>query len=96
VVDAKVVAVEPKTAKGRRSFALDELTVHALWAHRVAQLQERLALGATWEDSGFVFVREDGAPYHPERILVMFKRLADAAGVPQIRLHDLRWTVRDW
>jgi integrase len=91
-VDAKVVAVEPKTAKGRRSVALDEMTVQALRAHRVAQLQERLALGTAWQDSGFVFVREDGAPYHPERILVMFKRLADAAGVPPIRLHDLRHT----
>jgi hypothetical protein len=31
---------------------------------------------AAWHGSGFV--REDGAPYHPERILVMFKRRAKA------------------
>ena len=37
-------------------------------------------------------MREDGAPYHPERIIVMFKRQARAAGLPAIRLHDLRHT----
>jgi integrase len=91
-VDARVVVVEPKTAKGRRSVALDDMTVQALRSHRKAQLQERLKLGKAWQDSGFVFVREDGAPYHPERILVMFKRHAEAAGLPAIRLHDLRHT----
>jgi integrase len=91
-VNSRVVVVEPKTAKGRRSVALDDMTVQALRSSRKAQREERLKHGAAWQDSGFVFVREDGAPYHPERIIVMFKRQAKAAGVPVIQLHDLRHT----
>jgi integrase len=91
-VNSRVVVVEPKTAKGRRPVALDDMTVQALRSSRKAQLQERLKRGTGWQDSGFVFVREDGAPYHPERIIVMFKRQARAAGLPVIRLHDLRHT----
>ena len=72
---------------------MDDMTVHALRSSRKAQRQERLQLGAAWQDSGFVFVREDGAPYHPERLIVMFKRLSRAAGLPVIRLHDLRHTA---
>ena len=75
-VDSRSWSSSPKTAKGRRSVALDDMTVRALRSSRRAQRQERLKLGAAWQDSGFVFVREDGAPFHPERIIVIFKRLA--------------------
>jgi integrase len=91
-VNSRLVVVEPKTATGRRSVALDDMTVQALRSSRRARLEERLKLGSAWQDSGFVFVREDGAPYHPERIIVMFKRQTRAAGLPVIRLHDLRHT----
>ncbi|HSS11131.1 MAG TPA: tyrosine-type recombinase/integrase, partial [Acidimicrobiales bacterium] len=93
VVDFEVVVSEPKTAKGRRSVALDRLTVQALRAHQKAQLSERLRAGPLWQDSGFVLVREDGVPYHPERITMMFKRNVAQAGLPAIRLHDLRHTA---
>src|SRR3954469_17061341 len=62
-VNFRVVVVEPKTAKGRRSVALDDMTVQALRSSWKEQRQERLQLGAAWQHSGFVFVREDGAPY---------------------------------
>ena len=92
-VDFEVVVSEPTTAKGRRSVALDGLSAGALRAHRKAQLAERLRAGPLWHDTGFVFVREDGLPYHPERITTMFKRNVAAAGLPPIRLHDLRHTA---
>jgi hypothetical protein len=41
-------------------------------AHRKAQLAERLRAGPLWHDTGIVFVREDGLPYHPERITTLF------------------------
>jgi integrase len=92
-VDFEVVVSEPKTAKGRRSVALDGLTVQVLRAHRKAQLVERVRAGPVWHDTGFVFVREDGVPYHPERITMIFKRRVADAAVPRIRLHDLRHTA---
>jgi hypothetical protein len=56
VVNHEVVASEPKTAKGRRSPALDPATVAALREHRTRQLEQH----------------------------------ARAAGLPKIRLHDVR------
>jgi integrase len=67
VVNHEVLVSEPKTAKGRRSIALDPATVAALREHRRWQLEERLAVGPGWEDSGLVFTWPDGRPLHPER-----------------------------
>ncbi len=91
-VDFTVFISEPKTATSRRPIALDILTVEALRSHRESQHAERLHAGQLWQDTGFVFVREDGVAYHPERITMMFKRAIRAAGLPMIRLHDLRHT----
>jgi len=46
VVNYEVHVSEPKTAKGRRSLALDLATVAALRQHRARQAEERLAVGA--------------------------------------------------
>ena len=83
---------QPKTAKGRRSVALDPATVAALKAHRTRQNSERLALGPTYEGRDLVFCREDGSPVWPRSFSRGFDRLAEAAGLPRIRLHDLRHT----
>ncbi len=90
VVNYEVVVSEPKTAKGRRSLALDPATVAALREHRVRQLEERLAVGPRWRDSGLVFTWPDGRPLHPERFSRWFEQHARAAGLPKIRLHDVR------
>jgi integrase len=45
VVNYEVHVSEPKTAKGRRSLALDPATVAALRQHRARQAEERLAVG---------------------------------------------------
>ncbi len=87
-----VVTSEPKTAKGRRSVALDPGTVEVLKAHRKQQLTERLAWGPAWTDTGLVFTREDGRALHPRDITRAFTRHVLAAELPVIRLHDLRHT----
>jgi integrase len=83
---------EPKTASGRRNVALDPGTVAALREHRKRQLEERLAWGSAYRDCGFVFCREDGPPVWPADFSAAFKRHVKAAGLPVIRLHDLRHT----
>ena len=81
---------EPKTAKGKRSLALDPATVAALKQHRNHQREERLAAGSLWNENGLAFTREDGSPMHPQRFTSWFEQLSRAAGLPKIRLHDLR------
>ena len=82
VVNHEVLVSEPKTAKGRRSIALDPATVAALREHRRWQLEERLAVGPGWEDSRLVFTWPDGQPLHPERFSRWFEQHTRAAGLP--------------
>jgi integrase len=93
VVAAKPTKSTPKTAAGRRSVPLDQRLVAEMKSHRARQSGERLAAGESWEDTGFVFVDELGRPYRPELISRRFGKLAAAAGLRPIRLHDLRHTA---
>jgi integrase len=90
VVNYVVHESEPKTRMGKRSLALDPATLAALQEHKARQEQERAQVGPAWMDSGLVFTRPDGSPIHPDLITDWFRRLARNAGLPAIRLHDVR------
>jgi integrase len=87
---SKLLLVEPKTDRSRRTVNLPDAAVRALKAHRVRQLQERLAAGSAWHDQGLVFPTTKGTPCEPRDLHVRFKRLLVKAGLPDIRFHDLR------
>lgn len=82
----------PKTAKGRRSIALDRDTVQVLRDHRRRQAEHRLQMGAGWTDYGLLFTKVDGSPLHPELFSREFDRRVESWGLPWMRLHDLRHT----
>jgi integrase len=90
VVDYVVVESDAKTPKGRRSLALDPVTLATLKAHRVRQAEEKRIVGPGYQDSGLVFTMPDGSPIHPQRISAWFVQHTRAAGLPRIRLHDVR------
>jgi integrase len=92
VVDNHIRVSQPKTARGRRRIALDPATITALRVHHTTQAAERLAAGPAWPNSDLVFTRHDGAPLHPEYVRRRFDRRVARAGLPRIRLHDLRHT----
>lgn len=92
VVAGEPVWSDPKTDRGRRLITLDTTTVAKLRAHRVAQAEERLAVGPGYRDLGLVFAMPDGRPVHPERFSREFVQTVARSGLPQIRLHDLRHT----
>ncbi|HET6344394.1 MAG TPA: site-specific integrase, partial [Myxococcota bacterium] len=83
---------EPKSAKSRRAIALPDVAVDALKRHRVAQAEVRLALGGDYQDGDLVICCPDGTPYAPDNLSTAFAKLAERAGLPQCRLHDLRHT----
>jgi integrase len=91
-VRGQLVEGEPKTARGRRSVDLDEATAAVLRAHRTAQLERRLLVGAAYRDRNYVFVAPDGAPWSPDTIGHAFERLVARSELPRIRFHDLRHT----
>lgn len=81
---------KPKSDAGERDVALDALTVGILKAHRRTQAAARLAQGPGWADTGLAFTNPDGTPLHPANVTDQFLALVAAAGLPPIRLHDLR------
>ncbi|NLT34276.1 MAG: tyrosine-type recombinase/integrase [Gaiellales bacterium] len=91
-LDGKIIVSEPKTRRGNRLVSLDATTVAELKRLRKAQREERLVWGPGWVDTGLVFTRENGDSLHPERITRAFARAVVKAGLPAIRLHDLRHT----
>lgn len=83
----------PKTSAGQRIVYLDRETVDQLRHHRTVQLRARMAAGASWADNDLVFCDDDGEPVRPQHVSDTFKRLAAAAGLPVIRLHEGRHTA---
>ena len=79
-----------KTDSSDAPVALDATTVQVLRAHRARQLQERLAMGPAWVDTGLVFTKPNGEELNPADVTDRFHELAAEAGLPPIRLHDLR------
>ena len=75
---------------GQRRVVLDSETIELFNAHRKRQLQERLSLGANWQDDNFVFTQENGLPLDPGTPSHLFGKLSVKAGLRGIRLHDLR------
>lgn len=77
-----------------RDISLDKTTTELLRRWRNRQEREAKEWQETAEeeytDSGRVFTLEDGTPYHPQYFSDRFERLYKKAGLPPIRLHDLR------
>ena len=84
-----------KSDRSRRAIDLDPITVEALRVERRLRAERKLALGPAYDADGLdlVFTKADGTPHHPKRVSARFKRRVGRAGVPALRLHDLRHTA---
>ncbi|MFI7709373.1 tyrosine-type recombinase/integrase [Nonomuraea sp. NPDC049480] len=89
-VGREVKEGSPKTESSDAVVALDKVTVAVLRAHKARQNEERLVWGPVWTDTGRIFTRENGSELTPDWVSEHFERLTFAAGLPPIRLHDLR------
>jgi len=78
----------PKSGKGR-SIKLSRKAVEALRSHRARQAEEKLRLG----EGGLVFPTMTGTTTSGTNLLGRyFRPLLKRAGLPPVRLHDLRHT----
>jgi integrase len=84
------VFTTPKTKSSHTWIGLSSRGVRAL--HRQAERQRvlRLATGPAYRDQDLVFTRRDGQPLRPEYVLRHLHQLTSEAGLPRIRVHDLR------
>ena len=90
---AGLVFVEPKTASSRRMVHASSRAIAALREHRRVQIEERLAAGPAWDDMGLVFCNEIGHPLDPSFVGRQFHLALAKAGLPRLRVHDLRHTA---
>jgi integrase len=90
VVDGRVVEYYGKTENAQHVLALDPFTLAVLKAHVEQLARQRRELGPDYQDHGVLFCWPDGRPPHPDTITRRFKKLAAAAGLPEIDLHDVR------
>ena len=81
---------DPKSEAGKRPMPLFPETVAALKAWKAQQNAERLQWGKAWQDTEYIFTREDGTPWHPAAISKRFAKALERADVPRITLHKLR------
>jgi len=106
-VDAKTISVtetlqyingigltilEPKTARSRRMVTLPPSAVALLSGLKVKQKAEIMEFGLEWSESKYVFSQADGSPFYPNLVTRAFSQLVEEAGIPRLRLHDLRHT----
>ena len=88
--NSRLMMVEPKTSRSRRTLSLPGLATKAIRIHKIHQLENRLAAGPDWQDHGLVFSTGRGTPIEPRNLYRDFRRILKRAGLPVMRFHDLR------
>lgn len=91
---AGLVFTEPKTAKSKRTIDLPRYAIEALKRHRAEQGRHAMRLGTEYDrGADLIFADPFGRPQHPNPLREReFVPLLKAAGLPPIRIHDLRHT----
>jgi integrase len=84
---------QPKTRTSRRTVVLGENAIRILRRHNELQNEERMRAGDAWKEYGLIFTSVMGTPIHYRNLMRDFKNLLFAAGLPEIRFHDLRHTA---
>lgn len=88
---SRVIESTPKGGGGR-TIDLDDQTTEQLWAHHRRQLHERTTCDDSDRGQDAVARSPTGEAIHPDAFSRGFRRLVAQAGLPRIRLHDLRHT----
>jgi len=92
--------IEGTTKSGReRIVSLDAGTVDVLRAQRRRQVENQVALGDAWTETGHVFTSRYGVPVNPDAMTALMAKIIrahnatlppEAPALPLARLHDLR------
>lgn len=73
-------------------MSIDSDLADMLRAHKVRQNEVWLKVGDLWKPNGYVFANDLGEHLTPDQVRRTLLRALRAAGLPQIRPHDLRHT----
>ena len=88
--DGTYVVKEPKTPHSCRPVSLPPSLTLLLREYRADQQKYSEELGKRLRDDDFVFSCTDGSPLDPNTVTRTFSKITKKAGLPHVRLHDLR------
>lgn len=91
-LERRFCLVEPKSATSRRAVPLPPPLIPILRAHRTAQLEARLSVGAAWIEMipGLIFTTALGKPLEGPVVTREFQATCRRANLTRRRFHDLR------
>lgn len=91
--DVGIYESTPKTERSKRFISLPGETMHLLRQYRAWQNEERLRLGAYYQDQGFVFAQDNGRPMHPDSVTDWLGKFSQRHQLPHINPHAFRHTM---
>lgn len=91
--DRGVYESSPKTESSKRYIALPAQTMQELKKYRVWQYEERLKLGAYYQNQDYVFSQDNGKVMHPDSLATWLARFSKRHGLPHINPHAFRHTM---
>lgn len=84
--------VRPKTDDSERTIPLPTICVDALTLHQERQKTERSNAWPNWKGNDLVFPSPLGTPLEPDNLRRSWGRIRQAAGLSDVRFHDIRRT----
>ena len=90
---AKGIYVGPPKTGRPRAVCLAPETIAVLKKWKTEQLRTKILHGNIWQDTGFVFTKDDGTVMHPDSITDWLNKFSEANDLPHIHPHAFRHTV---
>jgi len=91
-VDKEIIVETPKTFTSKRRIVATDKSIEYLKRLKEYQNETAKKLNNKWSDTGYVFVKDTGLPYHPNTISYIFKNIQRKYNLPKLTLHQLRHT----
>ncbi|HEX5349236.1 MAG TPA: site-specific integrase [Pseudonocardiaceae bacterium] len=92
-VSGRLIIDETKTDASDAVIPLPKITRAVLLEHQELQITVRENAGELWTDHDLVFSTSIGTPIEPRNLNTHWEGIRARAGLPGVRLHDLRHTV---
>lgn len=81
-----------KNESSYRQIAINDVCVEVLKSQIERNQQYKKLFKKEYQDNGLIFCKENGSIFRPTNLNRHFRKICKLAGVPEIRIHDLRHT----
>ena len=89
---AMIVDGPVKSDSSERRLKIPDGLMTALLTAQAQQEKNKRALKKRYNNQGYVFCYQNGRPYRPNYLSILFSQMLEKNNLPHIRFHDLRHT----